>query len=761
MTNQTSLERSIAAWMADEAAGSGSDALFDDILAATRGVKPERRWQALLKEPPMRFHSRVAVGSPTARVLLVTVIPLLLVLASVAVVLAVQPAGETDDWPIFLGDYDRTGVAEQGPVGLPVVKWQFHAGGSTTRNVAIVGELVYASSDDGLLHALSRADGTERWTYPAAGSDVSVAEGTVLIADATGTFHALDAETGVERWDAEPLTVPTGATYGDGRFYVGTETGELVALDLATGAVDWRTTISPTAVRNPAFADGRVLAAADGAYLAVNAGTGDVLWTADLDGEATGSARTGEGIAFIGAGGDALTGHVRAIDLESGRELWNKEGLIYGPAIADGIGISGGPGLVIAYDIRTGAERWRATFDGIVRGGAIADGVVYLPADGERRTYALDASTGKELWRFELDGTVSGIAVAGGVVYSATDAGTIWAIGGDGSDITPGPVPSVDATTAPSPQPSLPTASSTATGLAAEFLWEAAGPEEPFIPTTMALAPDGNLWVTDPFNDRFAIFSPDGEFIEYWGRSGSDDGEFEFQRFNGDWYGGVGFAPDGSFFTLDAGNRRVQHFDKDRTFLAKWGSFGKDPGQFNLPTAIAVAPDGSVHVLDEGRGVIEQYDAQGTVLGSRNPFQEHREGFNMAGAFTIDRHGNAYVSMYQPNQIVRLDALGEITLVYASDRLVEAPGYPSVDAEGRLFVSQGPRRGGQPGVLVFGRDGTYLGGWAYEGDGEGELGFPTGVLVDEAGDVYVGDAAGSPEFPGRPRVQKFHVDFAP
>ena len=59
---------------------------------------------------------------------------------------------------------------------------------------------MYASSDDGLLHALSRADGTERWTYPAAGSDVSVAEGTLLIADDSGAIHGLDAGTGVERW---------------------------------------------------------------------------------------------------------------------------------------------------------------------------------------------------------------------------------------------------------------------------------------------------------------------------------------------------------------------------------------------------------------------------------------------------------------------------------------------------------------------------------------------------------------------------------
>ena len=110
MTTQSPLERSIAAWMADEASGTDNDALFNTILAATRPARPEPRWLALLKEPPMRLHSRVAVGSPTARLALLTLVPLLLLLAGAAVALAVQPSAKTDDWPIYLGDYDRSGI---------------------------------------------------------------------------------------------------------------------------------------------------------------------------------------------------------------------------------------------------------------------------------------------------------------------------------------------------------------------------------------------------------------------------------------------------------------------------------------------------------------------------------------------------------------------------------------------------------------------------------------------------------------------------
>ena len=299
-----------------------------------------------------------------------------------------------------------------------------------------------------------------------------------------------------------------------------------------------------------------------------------ISWTAPTANQGSGSARLGGGIAFLSAASDAPpTSHLRAFDIEFGREIWNVEGQIFGPAIGDGVGYSPGQGLVMAYDLLTGDEHWRATFDGIVRGMALADGVLYAAAFDERTIYALDAATGAELWRFAVDGGPIGFAVAGGLLYVGTDAGSMYAIEGDGTALTPGPIPSAAVATPTLPSPA---ASATVTSVATELLWEATSPEGSFLPTTMAQALDGDIWVTDADHDRFAIFTPDGEFVEHWGELGSDDGQLHFQRDNGDWYGGVGFAPDGSFFTLDAGNRRVQNFDQDRNLLASlgWPRFG-------------------------------------------------------------------------------------------------------------------------------------------------------------------------------------------
>jgi len=85
MNDRTSIERSIAAWMDNEAAGSGSDQIVDQILSTTGRLRPEPRWLAVFKERPMHVNSRVAAGSPTARLAFVGLLIAILAAATAGV----------------------------------------------------------------------------------------------------------------------------------------------------------------------------------------------------------------------------------------------------------------------------------------------------------------------------------------------------------------------------------------------------------------------------------------------------------------------------------------------------------------------------------------------------------------------------------------------------------------------------------------------------------------------------------------------------
>jgi len=74
----------------------------------------------------------------------------------------VQPIGD-GDWHGFRGDASRIAVGVEGPIGNPVLKWRFQAGGGVPNNIAVVGDAVYFASDDGMVHAVSRTLGSELW----------------------------------------------------------------------------------------------------------------------------------------------------------------------------------------------------------------------------------------------------------------------------------------------------------------------------------------------------------------------------------------------------------------------------------------------------------------------------------------------------------------------------------------------------------------------------------------------------------------------
>jgi parallel beta-helix repeat protein len=80
MNDQHALEREVEAWIDAEAWMSLPEQTLSDILVATGRKRPLPRWLALIKEPPMRISSNVAIGSPMTRVAAILVATLLLAL---------------------------------------------------------------------------------------------------------------------------------------------------------------------------------------------------------------------------------------------------------------------------------------------------------------------------------------------------------------------------------------------------------------------------------------------------------------------------------------------------------------------------------------------------------------------------------------------------------------------------------------------------------------------------------------------------------
>lgn len=69
----------------------------------------------------------------------------------------------------------------------------------------------------------------------------------------------------------------------------------------------------------------------------------------------------------------------------------------------------------------------------------------------------------------------------------------------------------------------------------------------------------------------------------------------------------IAFDTNGLLFVTDSGNHRVQLFDKNGTFITKWGSEGSEDGQFSKPESIDVDRFGHVYVADTSNNNVQLF----------------------------------------------------------------------------------------------------------------------------------------------------------
>lgn len=281
-----------------------------------------------------------------------------------------------------------------------------------------------------------------------------------------GGLVALDAESGERRWSVwTSAPVAAAPAVVDGVVYARANDAQVVAVDAATGRERWRSGGSTSEVGGTeiqadsalAVADGVVYSASAGLLRSLDAATGRERWRAPLDGGLPGTpvivAETvhlvaGDGSWEIGQGDVRIV----AFDTASGAVRWSETLSTSRPPVpapaadSDRVYLAnvGSDGHVRALDLDTGAEVWRfvAPF-AVVASPTLVDDILYLTSlDG--RLYALDAGTGRPRWDVGIGREAKLLAspvVVGGAAYVVDARGTLHALGEKndvGSAATPG-----------------------------------------------------------------------------------------------------------------------------------------------------------------------------------------------------------------------------------------------------------------------------------------------------------------------------------
>jgi outer membrane protein assembly factor BamB len=203
--------------------------------------------------------------------------------------------------------------------------------------------------------------------------------------------------------------------------------GMLVAFDGRTGAVRWRVRLAATE-SSPLVAGGVVwIGDWSGAVSAFALRTGRRRWTFQADAAVKSSITLADGKIFAGTYGGSLY----ALDPWTGAELWRSsvqrrlgpDGRFYStPAAAHGrVYIGATDGKVYAFAARDGTLLWSHSTGAYVYSAPAVWRDLVLIGSYSERFYALDAATGAVRWSFAAGGRISGGAsVIGDVVYVST-----------------------------------------------------------------------------------------------------------------------------------------------------------------------------------------------------------------------------------------------------------------------------------------------------------------------------------------------------
>lgn len=213
-----------------------------------------------------------------------------------------------------------------------------------------------------------------------------VADGRVFGMDADTEVSAIDAATGARKWttsltpeDDEDGGLGGGLAYSDGRLFAATGYGEVVALAPADGTVLWRRRVSAPVRGAPTVRGGRVLVVSvDNQTHALAADDGRLLWT---------HSGLAEIASVLGGSSPAIDGSVAVVPYSSGE--------------------------VFALRLENGATQWSESLTGIHRTGAassLADirglpvvdrGRVYVAASSDMLA-AIDLRSGRRVWDRQL-----------------------------------------------------------------------------------------------------------------------------------------------------------------------------------------------------------------------------------------------------------------------------------------------------------------------------------------------------------------------
>lgn len=281
-------------------------------------------------------------------------------------------------------------------------RWQTELDVGVSSGLTAVADRVYLGTRNGEVIALDQSTGEIEWRTPVASEVLAAPQPTnqlLIVQSVDGSVTALDRASGDERWvytTTEPALTLRGTatpTAIDPVTFVGLASGRLITLDNRSGQPVWERRIAVPQGRSeierltdldgqPVLTpEGRLFVTSyQGRLVALEATSGEIQWERELSSHLT-PVLVGDRLFVVDE-----ASHVVALDADSGDEVWRNDALegrrLTSPAFADGKLVLGDfEGYLHLLDTRDGRVVGRDRVD--------RSGISVRPITDYRRLYVL------------------------------------------------------------------------------------------------------------------------------------------------------------------------------------------------------------------------------------------------------------------------------------------------------------------------------------------------------------------------------------
>jgi len=180
-------------------------------------------------------------------------------------------------------------------------------------------------------------------------------------------------------------------------------------------------------------------------------------------------------------------------------------------------------------------------------------------------------------------------------------------------------------------------------------------------PAGVAVDSQGDVYVVDEYNHRIQKFTRDGKFLQAWGKKGKVNSILSAINFilpeghEGEFYypSRIAVGPGDLVYVSDSYNNRVQVFTPDGQFVIKWGGMGIWGGRFRVSSAITFDRIGHVHVADFYNNRIQEYTRDGDYIRQFGTKGDGRPGLKGPTGVAIDHNGDLYIVDFHHNRILK------------------------------------------------------------------------------------------------------------